>query len=771
MLLMPAAAKLDMENDMDEKEITALVKNMSLEEKASLCSGQDFWHTKEIKRLAIPSILMTDGPHGLRKVAADKGMAISQEATCFPTASALACSWDLELLAEVGKALGREAQAQGVQLILGPGINIKRSPLCGRNFEYYSEDPLLTAELAGAFIRGIQSQGVGACLKHFAVNNQESDRMRINAVVDERSLHEIYLFAFERVVKEAKPLALMTAYNKVNGEYCTQYKALLHDLLREVWDYRGIVISDWAAVADRVQALSAGMQLQMPPDGGISDKKIIRAVKQGKIKEAELDEMIIRFLHNIFWLYEHKKQKTKVDYQVHHGLARRAAAESMVLLKNEQGILPITTQKYKRILIVGGFARKPRFQGAGSSQINPAVLDVPYDELFKTAGNSFSLQYAQGHPEQDLVDESLIKQACQLAGQADLVVVLAGLPELYESEGYDRLHPDLPASHNRLISELARIHPKVAVVLQNGSAVTMPWLASVKAVLETLLGGQAVGGAIADVLFGLVNPCGKLAETFARRLEDTPAFLHWPGGEGRVLYGEGIFVGYRYYEKKRIEPLYAFGHGLSYTDFTYSDLKLNKDTISEKQTLEIKCKIKNSGLLPGKEVVQLYLGLETPRPHQPVKKLAAFQKIALQPQEQKTITFKLNKRDFSVYSTVESDWAALAGEYRISLGSSSRDIRLSGKIEFLKLKPEVERINEYSTFKEWREHPQGKELITPLIKAIFSILGIEDPASAKDKQKEFVENMIADIPIYKIVQLSLGKISEETIAEIVKKLK
>jgi beta-glucosidase len=755
---------------MKKDEITKLVEQMTLEEKVSLCSGQDFWHTKEIPRLKIPSILMTDGPHGLRKISADRGMEISQHATCFPTAAALGSSWDPELAAEVARAIGLEAKGQGIQLLLGPGVNMKRSPLCGRNFEYYSEDPVLSAGLAAAFVKGVQSRGVGACVKHFAANNQETDRMRIDVVVDQRALHETYLRAFEKVVKQAEPLAVMAAYNKINGEYCCQNRELLFDILHKEWGFNGIVVSDWAAVYDRVLALNAGLHLQMPYDGSISDKKIVKAVHEGVVTETHLDNMVVRLLQAVFWTHNHRSGKVSVDYKAHHKLARRAAAESIVLLKNEQQILPIEPRKYRKILVVGGFAQSPRFQGAGSSQINPTAVDIPYEEIKKAGGSSFTVYYAEGYAPEDKVDNTLIKQACESAQDADIVIVLAGLPDLFESEGYDRVHLDLPAAHNELISELAKVNGKIVVVLQNGSAVTMPWLDQVQAVLEVSLGGQAVGGAIADVLFGKVNPSGKLSETFAHRLSDTPAYVNWPGQEGRVFYGEGIFVGYRYYEKKRIAPLFIFGHGLSYTSFEYSNLKTDESVLSRDDVLEITCTVKNTGQRSGKEVVQLYLGLEKEHPEHPLKQLAAFRKIELQPGQKKSVSFTLAYGDFAFYSVLQSKWVSKAGVYTIYIGSSSRDIRLHQRIELKACGQEKISLTKFSTFKEWLRHPKGKEQIKPIMSNMLRILGIADEDNTDDKQKEFVKNVVADMPICKMTHFSQGKITERMIDDIVKQV-
>ncbi len=754
---------------MERQNILRLVKNMTLEEKAGMCSGRDFWYTKAVARLGVPAIRMTDGPHGIRMVSADKGMEESRPATCFPTASALGCTWDSELAGEIGRAIGREALALGIHLVLGPGINIKRSPLCGRNFEYFSEDPRLTAHMAAGLARGIQSTGAGACVKHFAVNNQETDRMRVNAIVDEQTLSEIYLSAFEQVVKQVQPVAVMAAYNRINGEYATQHKELLTDRLLKEWGFKGMVISDWAAVYDRVSALNAGLHLQMPGDGGVSDEQIAAAVQRGIIKEAHLDEMVIRILEIVFRLHEGVQRPVQVDFDAHHALARRAAAESIVLLKNEENVLPIVGGTYKKVLVVGGFAQKPRFQGGGSSQINPTRVDVPFEEIKKAAGGAFEILYAQGYSPEDNVDEDLIREACAMAKNADMVIVMAGLPDLYESEGYDRRHIDMPASHNRLISELAKVHSRVAVVLQNGSGVSMPWLDDVEAVLETWLGGQAVGGAVADVLFGKVNPCAKLAVSLARRLEDTPAYLNWPGRGGTVRYGEGVFVGYRYYEKKKISPLFPFGHGLSYTKFEYAALRLGSTVWKADRPLEVGCSLTNSGARAGKEVVQLYLGWKTPPAHQPLKWLAASRKIGLEPGESKEIRFSLTADMFARFDPDRHKRLVKNGEYALFIGSSSRDIRLNAVLEIDAQQEDPLPLSKYSTLAEWQNHPKGREQVEPLVAAMLSILGIEEGAEVKPEQRTLVEKMAADVPVCKMIQFSAGKISEQMIEEMIKK--
>lgn len=514
------------------RDIQALIAQMTLEEKAALCSGLDFWHTQPIERLNIPSVMLTDGPHGLRKQSGSGdhlGLHDSVPATCFPSGAALASSWDRALIQEVGKALGEECQAEGVAVLLGPAANIKRSPLCGRNFEYFSEDPYLSSEIATAHIEGVQSQGVGTSLKHFAVNNQEHRRMTTNALVDERVLREIYLASFEGAVVHAQPWTVMCAYNRVNGEFCSENAYLLTDILRNEWGFDGIVVSDWGAVNERVPGLAAGLDLEMPGNGGVGDRKIVEAVRSGALDEAVLNRAVERLLTTVFRAVDARKPDASYDPDAHHALARRAARESMVLLKNADAILPL--KREGRLAVVGAFAESPRYQGGGSSHINPTRLDNIREELVKAAGVDVDVRYAPGYSlDGDDVQPEWIQEAKDIAGQADVAVVFAGLPERYESEGYDRNHLQLPGNHRALIEAVASVQPNVIVVLSNGAPIEMPWLDNVKGVLECYLGGQALGGAIADVLFGDVSPSGKLAETFPQKLSHNPSFeLPWRG--------------------------------------------------------------------------------------------------------------------------------------------------------------------------------------------------------------------------------------------------
>ncbi|NCB74038.1 MAG: glycosyl hydrolase [Clostridia bacterium] len=677
-------------------DIKKLLKELSLEEKASLCSGLDSWHTVPIERLGIPSIMMADGPHGLRIETEGSGEDLlakeSYPATCFPTASALACSWDTELMYKLGSALGEECLAGGVSILLGPGVNIKRSPLCGRNFEYYSEDPLLSGELAVGFIRGVQDKGVGVSLKHFAVNNQETARMTTDVLLDERALREIYLTNFEIAVKAAKPWTLMCAYNMLRGEYCSENKLLLTDILRSEWGFEGLVMSDWGAVNERDDGLAGGLDLEMPAGGQDSIDKIVNAVKSGKLSEQMLDTAVERILTLVNNGFINKKENAHYDKQEHHELARKLAGECMVLLKNDN-ILPL--KKTGSLAVIGAFAASPRIQGGGSSHLNPTAISIPLDEIKKMAGQSVSIFYSPGYRLEDkgaafgsgfasicdIPDDELIEDAVQPASNCDITVLFLGLPDSFESEGYDRTHIRLPFGQLKLLEELKKAAKNIVVVLMNGSPVEMPWLNDVDAVLESYLGGQAAGGAIADILFGYVNPCGKLAETFPIKLSDNPSYLSFPGSNNKVEYSEGIFVGYRYYEKKQLTPLFPFGFGLSYTEFAYTNIEIDKDELDESETVTVKVSVKNVGAVAGKEIVQLYVRSCVSGIIRPEKELKGFAKIVLEPGEEKTVSLALDKRAFSCYDEAERDWIAENGEFEILVGGSSAHTPLKATIK------------------------------------------------------------------------------------------
>ena len=661
--------------------ISDLISEMALEEKASLCSGLDFWHTQPIERLGIPSIMLTDGPHGLRKQAGGTQQPELDEsvpATCFPTASALAATWNRGLIYQVGRALGEACRQEKVGVVLGPGANIKRTPLCGRNFEYFSEDPFLSGEMAKSHIRGVQSQGIGACLKHYAVNNQEYRRMTIDVVVDQRALHEIYLRGFEIAVIGAQPWAVMGAYNRVNGTYCCEHPYLLKETLRRNWGHQGLVVTDWGALNRKVAAMEAGLDLEMPGTDNGNDKILIDGVRSGELDEAALDRAVGRILEVVLKAERTLAEDYVYDAEAHHALARQVAREGAVLLKNDGSILPL--RRDARVALLGAFAKHPRYQGAGSSTITPSRLDTLHEELVRIAGEE-AIAYAPGYPlKGQSVDEGLIRRAVETARNADVVVISAGLPAVFEVEGLDRTHLRLPESHGRLIEAVASAHSRVVVVLSNGSPVEMPWVDDVPAILEGYLGGQAGAGGVADLLYGIANPSGKLAETFPLRLEDTPAYHYYPGGPRTVEYRESIYVGYRFYDAAAKDVLFPFGHGLSYTAFEYSDLQLSEAKITAGEPLTVSLKVRNAGDLPGKEVVQLYISPQAAAAFRPPAELKGFEKVDLRPGEEKAVSFTLGTPAFAYYGTGSEDWRVESGTYRILVGASSRDIRLQGDV-------------------------------------------------------------------------------------------
>ena len=700
---------------------SSLLGDLTLEEKAALCLGSDFWHTAAVPRLGIPAITMADGPHGLRKKAQEgeyDQISGSVPATCFPTASALASSFDAELVRRVGEAIGVEARAQGVDVVLGPGINIKRSPLCGRNFEYFSEDPLVSGVLGAALVQGVQSQGVAACPKHFAANNQETERARISADVDERTLREIYLPAFERVVTEARPWTVMCSYNKINGTYASEHSWLLTDVLRDEWGFDGLVMSDWGAVHDRVAALAAGLDLEMPPKLGVDDAAIVAAVRAGELDEAVLDRAVTRVLRLVE--RANARDGDAFDVDAHHALARAAAAECAVLLKNEGSLLPLAPAAGETVAVIGEFARRPRYQGAGSSQVNPTRVDVALDELRAAVPDGVEVAFAAGFGIGTTRDDAaLADEAAALAAAADVVVAFLGLPGADESEGFDRDHLDLPANQTALLVRVAEANPRVVVVLANGSAVRLSdWEHHARSVLECWLSGQAAGGAIADLLLGAANPCGRLAETLPLRLEDTPSYLNFPGEAGHVRYGEGVFVGYRGYDALDREVSYPFGHGLSYTSFQYADLHARVSGRAEDGDLvvEVSCRVVNTGSRPGKEVVQLYVGDPEASVARPPRELKGFAKVDLDVGQSETVAFRLEARDLSYWSTRAADWVLEAGEFTLAIGASSRDLRLSTTIDVDAPPLRVE-LDATASLQEWLADPAGSRLLHELVGA------------------------------------------------------
>lgn len=775
-----------MEHVLDVKK---LVNELTLEEKASLCSGADFWHTKAIDRLNIPAAMVSDGPHGIRKqesLADHMGVAESIKAIGFPTASAMACSFDRDLLHKVGDALGEECVAEDLAVLLGPGINMKRSPICGRNFEYYSEDPVVAGELGAAFVNGVQEHGVGTSLKHFAANNQEWRRMSISAEIDERTLREIYLAAFETVVKKAQPWTIMCSYNRINGVYSCENDWLLNKVLRDEWGFEGLVMTDWGAMNERVPSLKAGLDLEMPDCHGETDKLIVKAVQSGELEESILDTAVERILTMVDKYLTARKDidpasmvhplpssvERGYDVAAHHALARTTAEQSAVLLKNED-ILPL--QKDKKIAFIGEFAKVPRIQGGGSSHINNTSIESALD----VAGDSVS--YAQGfHIDEETTDETLLQEAITLAKESDVAVIFAGLPDSFESEGFDRTHLNMPANQNELIARISEVQPNVVVVLHSGSPIAMPWLDKVAGVLQMYLAGQASGGAAVNLLFGDATPCGKLAETFPLHLEDNPSYLNFPGNREKVCYQEGVFIGYRYYDKKKMDVLFPFGYGLSYTDFTYSNMKVtvngknaaDVDVIKETDEIVVSADITNTGNCDGAEIVQLYIKNPVVYEIRPEKELRDFAKVFLKAGETKTVTFMLNARAFSYYETRIHDWYAESGDYEILLASSSRDIRLQDTVSITGSK-KIPFVADYVTTCEDVElfAKDGSALDEMLRRSGFAEATDHDgDDSMGSGTADMMKAMFTGTPLHSILSFSSEELTYEDIQDTIRKL-
>jgi beta-glucosidase len=708
-------------------DVKALVSQMTLEEKCSLLSGSDFWHTQPIERLNIPAVMVSDGPHGLRKQdqgADHLGMNESIKAVCMPAACATSASFDKDLIYKMGESIGNSAQHEEVSVVLGPAVNIKRSPLCGRNFEYFSEDPYLAGEMSAAFINGVQSKNVGTSIKHFAANNQEHRRMSSSSNVDERTLREIYFPAFEISVKKAQPWTVMCSYNRINGVYASEDPWLLTEVLRNDWGFEGYVMSDWGAVSTRAAGVKAGLDLEMPSSGGVNDRKVMQAVLTGRLDEKYVDLACERILNINYRYLENAKPETPWNKEADHELAAQIASECMVLLKNEEDLLPLS--KEDQIAFIGEFAAKPRFQGGGSSHIN----------CFKTtsaveAAQGLKVTYTQGYSvARDEATDEMIAEAVAAAKNAKAAVIFAGLPDSYESEGYDRTHMKMPACQNKLIEAVAEANPNTVVVLHNGSPVELPWLSKVKAVLEAYLGGQAVGLATVRVLFGDVNPSGHLAETFPIKLSDNPSYLFYGGEKNDTDYREGIFVGYRYYDRKEMAVQFPFGHGLSYTKFEYSDLWLDKSEITDEETVTATVTVKNVGERTGKTVVQLYVSDLVSTPIRPVRELKGFEKVELRPGETKQVTFTLDKRSFAYWNQQLGDWHVETGEFAIEVGQSSRDICLTETVRVNSTVAIPVKYTMDSIVLDIMDDPQAAEAMKPLMQAIKDTLMPEDGSEA-----------------------------------------
>ena len=701
-------------------DIQKIIKKMTLEEKAALCTGASFWTTTPVERLGVPEMVVSDGPHGVRRVTDVNSVAMkSLPATCFPTASCLASTWDVDLLHDLGQALGEECVALNVDVLLGPGLNMKRTPLGGRNFEYFSEDPHLAGELGASLINGIQSKGVGTSLKHFAVNNQETQRLSISAVVDERTLREIYFPAFETAVKKAKPWTVMCAYNKINGTYCSEHHELLVDILKDEWGFEGLVVSDWGAVHDRVASLKGGLDLEMPGPREQRVKTVVEAVRAGSLDETVLDKTVDRILGVVFKTAETVKGG-EFDVEAHNSLARKIASEGIILLKND-GILPLKNPQH--VAVIGRSAREPYFQGGGSSHINPTKVAIPFTELQKLAKDA-ELTYAEGYSTDNGFQQSLIDEAVGVAQSADVALLYIALPASEESEGYDRSNLDLTPQQVALIKAVISVQPRSVVILNNGAPIVMSeWIDDTAAVLEAWMMGQAGGGAIADVLFGRVNPSGKLTETFPVKLADTPAYINFPGGSGEVRYGEGIFIGYRYFDAKAMPVQFPFGYGGSYTTFEYSFPKISTTTFKDVDGLTVSVSVINTGKMIGKETVQVYVHDHKSALVRPLKELKGFAKIELQPGETKVVTIPLDFRAFAYYHPTYKQWITEDGEFDILIGASSADIRFTQTVTLqstLKL-PCI--LNRESTVRDWLEDPRGKAIFEPMFQKLMAQMG------------------------------------------------
>ena len=657
-------------------EAAALVAEMTTAEQAGLCSGKSFWYLKGVERLGLPSVMVTDGPHGLRKQASREhaDLHASVPATCFPTAAALASSWDRQLLRRIGVALGEQCVAEDVAVILGPGLNIKRHPFCGRNFEYFSEDPLIAGEMAAAMVDGVQSQGVGTSVKHYAVNNQEFARMSVDVIVDERTLREIYLRGFEIVVKRSQPWTVMCAYNRVNGPYCGEHNQLLNEILRDEWGFEGLVVSDWGATNDRVLGVKNGLDLEMPGSGGINDSKIEADIASGTLKAQQLEQVATRVTSLALLGADVIANEVVLDQEAHHELAVEAAAQSAVLLKNDRDVLPLSSD-IGQVAVIGEFARRPRYQGTGSSQVQPTRLDDAWTALEALLATE-RLTYAPGYDAaKTSPDAALIEEAVAAARGADAAVVFAGLPNTFESEGFDRTHLDMPQQHVDLIEAVSAANTNTVVVLAGGSPFAMPWLDSVAAVLQTYLPGQGGGTAAAQLLMGSANPCGKLAETFALAQDQVPTDRWFPGNERQVQYREGLYVGYRYFNSFERDVLFPFGHGLSYTTFEYSDVSAPREHDIESGDVTVRFSITNTGTRSGAEVAQLYVRPPEGSLYRPAQELKAFDKIYLRPGEIGEVELVLDARVFATYDPEQSRWIVPPGRYVLEVGASSRDVR------------------------------------------------------------------------------------------------
>ncbi|MBM6550404.1 glycoside hydrolase family 3 C-terminal domain-containing protein [Marinomonas ostreistagni] len=795
---------------MQTEQIAELLAELTNEEKAQLCAGKDFWSLHGIERLGLPSIMMTDGPHGLRKQtgAGDHvGLNGSVPATCFPTASATAATWNPALIKKMGQALGAECRAQNVSVLLGPGTNLKRHPLGGRNFEYFSEDPRLGADFSSAWIDGVQSQQVGASLKHFAVNNHESGRMTVDAIIDERTLRELYLPAFEQAIKASQPWTVMCSYNKINGTYAAEHKQLLQDILVDEWGFDGIVVTDWGANNDRVAGLNAGQTLEMPGSGERHQQQILAALEHGELSQEALDFAVSRLLGLYLKAQQALEAKApKVDLEAHHKLARQVAEEACVLLKNDAQLLPAKTGQ--KVAVIGALAEQTRYQGAGSSKINPSQLEQPLEQIQARFGAD-QVSFAPGYALDDQADQAAIDEAVALAEAAEVVFVFAGLTPRYESEGFDREHLNLPQNQLDLIEALAAEHHKVVVILQNGAPVAMPFAESVGAILESYLGGQAGASAVTAILAGDVNPSGKLAETFPLALEDIPSTPYFPGNGRQVQYREAIWVGYRYFDSADEPVLFPFGHGLSYAEFEYSDLSVEVLTTQaqvDQPLVKVSFTLTNTSTVAGAETAQIYIGQSKPSVPRPKKSLAGYEKVWLEPSESKQVEILLDGRAFAYWDVTEHNWKIEQDGYQIMLASSVADVRLKQSVilatgvtnpaakaalapyftprngdfdeaAFTALLghgiPQETPIQPYgmnSTVADIANTTVGKEVYTHLLEAFGAMMGGDQNSGAAEADRLMAEAMVKDMPLRNLAVFTPNLYNENDVMALINRL-
>lgn len=750
-------------------DIKKLISEMTLEEKASLLGGKDFWHTKAVERLGIPAVMVSDGPHGLRKQndkADHLGVNESIKAVCFPAGCATAASYDKDLERELGETIGNECQAEDLAVVLGPAVNIKRSPLCGRNFEYFSEDPVVAGKMSAAYIKGVQSKNVGTSIKHFALNNQETRRMSVSAEADERTIREIYFPAFETAVKEARPWTVMCSYNKINGTYSSDNEWLLTKVLRDDWGFEGFVVTDWGAVDDRVQGVRAGLDLEMPGDTSLNDARIVEAVKKGELSEEAVDACVERVLDVIYRYLDNRDKTAVFDRAADHEKAVDLAGRCAVLLQND-GTLPLSADA--KIAYIGGFAKKPRFQGGGSSHINSFKVESALESAEKKGRN---VTYVEGFlPDDTDVDQKKIDEAVAAAKAADTAVIFAGLPDSIESEGYDRDDMKLPACQDALIAAVCAAQPRTVVVLHNGSPVECPWADDAAAVLEMYLAGEGAGEATDRLLFGEVNPSGHLAETFPMKLSDNPSYLNFPGELKSVNYAEGVFVGYRYYEKKEMPVRWAFGHGLSYTTFDMTNVKLSASSMTDDSELTVTVDVKNTGSVAGAEVVQLYVADRNGTPQRPLKELKDFTKVSLEPGETKTVELHITSRDLSYFEEQLGDWYAPSGKYELLIGDASDHIILTKEISFTTEKVIPLHVSGDTITEELLANPKTAPIIKDLIaKGTAAMNGgaEEGSAAAEAITSKMNEAMMMYMPLKSLP--SFGAMTPEELEGLIAKM-